>query len=93
VSSSPRQAVVEHRARLAILCCLNGKPLAVKQVSARTGLSPGRAKHHLRVLNTCDLVGRTRSGEGGETLYESHLNDQPEWVRKAVEGYQRHDCH
>ncbi len=71
------------------MCCLNGEPLAVEQVSARTAMTPTRTRYHMQILDTFDLVGRTRNGESGQPLYESRLDEQPEWVRKAVEAHRR----
>lgn len=89
MSSSSRRAVVEHDARLDILCCLNGEPLAVEQVSGRIGMHPTRTKHHMRILDAFGIVGRTRSGDSGQALYVARLDEQPDWVREAVEAHKR----
>lgn len=87
MSSSPRRAVVEHDARLDILCCLNGEPLAVEDVSGRTGMHPIRTRHHMQILDAFGIVGRTRSGDSGQALYVACLDEQPDWVREAVEAH------
>jgi predicted transcriptional regulator len=83
--------VVDHDARLDILCCLNGKPLAVEQVSGRTGLCPPWATYHLRILDRFGLVGRKRNGERGRVLYAACLDEQPDWVQEAVETHRADD--
>jgi DNA-binding transcriptional ArsR family regulator len=88
VSPSPRRAVIEHDARLDILCCLaGGEPLALAQVSGRTGMHPTRATHHMRILDAFGLVGKRRDGECGQVLYVARLDEHPAWVAEAVEAY------
>jgi DNA-binding transcriptional ArsR family regulator len=81
--------VVEHEARLDILRCLaDGEPLALAQVSSKTGMYPRRATHHLRILDSFGLVGETEDIESGQALYTTRLADQPDWVREIVEAHQ-----
>jgi DNA-binding transcriptional ArsR family regulator len=74
---------------LDILCCLSGDPLAVEQVSGKTGMAQTRAKHHMRILDAFGLIGKMREGESGRMLYVARLDGQPEWVREAVERHKR----
>jgi DNA-binding transcriptional ArsR family regulator len=82
--------VVEHDARLGILCCLaDGEALAVEQVSDRTGMQPRQTKHHMQILDVFGIVRRTRKGESGQAIYVLRLDEQPRWVREAVEAHRR----
>jgi len=86
----PRRAVVEHDARLGILCCLaNGEALAVDQVSDRTEMHPIQTKHHMQILDVFGIVRRTRKGESGQALYVLCLDEQPDWVREAVDAHRK----
>jgi DNA-binding transcriptional ArsR family regulator len=68
VVTSPLEGVVKHGGRLDILACLvDGEPLAVSQLSAETGLSRTAVRHHIKLLDSFDLVERT-DGLGGEPL-------------------------
>ena len=90
MSSSPRRAVVEHDARLDILCCLaDGGPLAVEQVSGRTGMNPTQTRHHMQILDAFGLVGKSREEGVGPTLYVARLNENPPWVIRAVNDHRR----
>jgi hypothetical protein len=82
--------VVEHDARLDILCCLaDGGPLEIEQVSGRTGMRPTLTKHHAQILDAFGLVGKTQKGGVGPTLYVARLQAHPPWVREAVEKHKR----
>jgi hypothetical protein len=87
MSSSPKRAVVEHDARLDILCCLAGEPLAVEQVSGRTGRGRTHTRHHMQILDAFGLVGTKGDVKGGQVVYVGRLDEQPAWVRKAVEAH------
>lgn len=90
MSSSPRRAVVEHDARLDILCCLaDGGPLTIEQVSGRTGIDPTRTKHHAQILDAFGLVGKTQEDGIGPILYIARLQAHPPWVREAVAEHKR----
>ena len=90
MSSSRLEAIVKHEARLDLLCCLvDGEPLAVPQLSARTGRSLKAVDHHLKLLESFDLVDQAGHLDGGEPLYTATLDGHPDWVRKAVEEHRR----
>jgi DNA-binding transcriptional ArsR family regulator len=92
VSSLPRRAVIEHDARLDILCCLaEGEPLAVEQVSGKAGMHPTRTAHHMRILEAFGLVGKKRKGRSGQTLYVARLEEHPPWVARAVNDHRQAD--
>ena len=83
----PRRAVVEHDARLDILCCLDpDESMAIAQVSTRTGIHPTLTKHHINILDAFSLVGK-KEEEGGQAFYVARLDEQPDWVREAVETH------
>jgi hypothetical protein len=85
---SPRRAVVEHGARLDILCCLDPfESVNIAQVCRETGLHLAQVKHHLRILDTFGLV--RNESEGGETLYVACLEQSPAWVTRAVDSHRR----
>jgi hypothetical protein len=65
---------------------MNGEPLAVEDVSGRTGMHPTRTRHHMSILDAFGIVGRTRSRDSGQALYVARLDEQPDWVREAVEA-------
>jgi DNA-binding transcriptional ArsR family regulator len=82
---SPPERIVKHDLRLDILCCLvDGEPLTVGQLSARTGKSRTEVSYHLKLLNSHDLVGATGKMSAHEPLYAATLDEHDEWVRKAV---------
>lgn len=88
MSRSPRRAVVEHDARLDILCCLDPvDPMAIAQVSGATGMPPTKAAHHMRILDAFGLVGKRRDGGHGRVLYVKRLDEHPVWVAEAVEAH------
>ena len=88
----PRPGVVQHDARLDILCCLDAdEPMDVAQVSGRTGIETRRAEHHMRILEAFGLVGAEQNGTGGRVLYVLRLDRQPEWVSEAVESHRSAD--
>jgi DNA-binding transcriptional ArsR family regulator len=88
--SSPLDRVVKHDGRLDVLSCLiDGEPLAVPQLSAEIGLSRTAVRHHVKLLDSFDLV--ERAGElGGEPRYSATLDEHPDWVREIVEEH-RHE--
>jgi hypothetical protein len=85
--ASPRRAVIEHDARLSILCCLlsSPEPLDFSQVSAGTGLGSIQVKHHVRILDAFRLVKKQREVDSGKTRYAAQLDVQPYWVRAAIQ--------
>jgi hypothetical protein len=90
VSSPALEAVVKHDGRLDVLCCiLDGGPLAIPQLSARTGRPLGAVDHYIKLLESFDLVARAGDLDGGEPLYVATLDDHPDWVREAVEEHRR----
>jgi RecB family endonuclease NucS len=89
---SLRQAVVQHRARLDILCCLDpGQPLAIEQVADETGMQERLAKHHMRILEAFGLVAARRTADSGPILYVLCLDDKPAWVSVVVEAHRPAD--
>ncbi len=79
-----------HDVRLDVLCCLlDGEPLTDLQLSARTGKSLPVVVHHLRLLDSFDLVDKEDSPEDGRPLYVATLDEHPDWVREAVEAHCR----
>jgi Bacterial regulatory protein, arsR family len=90
VSPSALEAIVRHDGRLDVLCCiLDGGPLAVPQLSARTSQSPKAVAHYLRLLESFDLVEKVADLDGGEPLYVATLDEHADWVREAVEEHRR----
>ncbi len=88
--SSPPRGLIEHDGRLDILCCFeDDRPLTPTALSARTGDSPEVTSYHLKPLLSHGVVRKTGEQQDGESLYESGLGDQPEWVQKAVEAHRR----
>lgn len=85
----PRRAIVEHDARLDILCCLDpSEPASIAQVCSKTGLHMKQANHHLRILAAVGLVGN-KDGEGGQALYVTRLKQSPAWVTRAVNRHRQ----
>jgi predicted transcriptional regulator len=82
--------VVEHDARLEILCCLHPtEPMGIAQVSSKTGMQPRCATHHLRILDSFGLVSGTEDVEGGQALYVTRLKQSPAWVTRAVNRHRQ----
>jgi len=65
MNSLPLKSVVEHDVRLDILCCLNGKPLTVSLMSARTDRPERHVGHHIKVLDSFRLVEKARDSRVG----------------------------
>lgn len=92
MSPSPLEAIVKHDGRLDVLCCLvDDRPLAVPQLSARTGRSLTAVGHYVKLLDSFGLVETTENPDGGEPLYAATLDRHPDWVREAVEEHRRSD--
>jgi hypothetical protein len=90
VSSPALEAIVKHDGRLDLLCCiLDGGPLAVPQLSARTGRPPQAVGHFVKLLESFDLVEKVGDLDGGEPLYAATLDEHPDWVREAIEEHRR----
>ncbi len=88
VSSSSLEAIVTHDGRLDVLCCiLDGGPLAVPQLSARTGRSVKAVGHYVKLLDSFDLVEKVGGLDGGVPLYAASLDEHPDWVREAVDEH------
>jgi len=82
--------VVEHDARLDILCSLHPtEPMGIAQVSSKTGMRPRRATHHLRILDSFGLVSETDDVEDGQALYVTRLKESPAWVTRAVNHHRQ----
>jgi DNA-binding transcriptional ArsR family regulator len=88
VSSSALEAIVKHDGRLDLLCCiLDGGPLSVAQMSARTGEPASAVDHWVELLGTFGLVEKVADLDGGEPLYAATLDEHPAWVREAIERH------
>jgi predicted transcriptional regulator len=87
-SSSALEAILAHDGRMDVLCCLlDGEPLTLKQLSARTGRPLNAVSHWVKLLNEFFLVERMGDTNGSEPRYAATLNAHPDWVRKAVENH------
>jgi len=91
VSSSGLEAIVKHDGRLDVLCCiLDGGPLAIPQLSARTGRPLNVVGHWVKLLDSFGLIEKIGDFEdGGEPLYATTLDEHPDWVREAIEEHRR----
>jgi hypothetical protein len=84
------EAIVIHDGRLEILCCLlDGGPLGVRQLSARTRGPAPLVGHWIKLLESFDLVAKIADLDGGEPLYTVTLDDHPDWVRDVIEAHRR----
>jgi DNA-binding transcriptional regulator GbsR (MarR family) len=68
---------------------LDGGPLAVPQLSARTGNSLKAVGHWVKLLDTSGLVKKISDLGSREPLYAATLDDHPDWVRETVEEHRR----
>lgn len=91
MSSSPLKSVVEHDVRLDILCCLDGEPLTIPQVSARIGKDERHVAHHMTMLDSFDLVEQAGEAESGQPLYVARVKEHPAWVARAVNKHRLAD--
>jgi DNA-binding transcriptional ArsR family regulator len=90
MSPAALEAIVKHDGRLDVLCCiLDGGPLAIRQLSARTGGSLQAVGHWVKLLESFDLVEKIADLDGGEPLYAATLDSHPDWVREAIEEHRR----
>jgi DNA-binding transcriptional ArsR family regulator len=88
VSSSALEAIVRHDGCLDVLCCiLDGGPLSVSQLSARTGEPVSAVDHWVKLLHAFGLVEKVADLDGGEALHAATLDEHPEWVREAIEEH------
>jgi hypothetical protein len=89
--SSPRlEAIVRHDGRLNVMCCLlDGGPLSVPQLAARTGETPQPVRYWVNLLDAFGLVERLGDLDRGEPLYALTLDAHPEWVRGAVKQHRQ----
>jgi hypothetical protein len=73
---------------LDVLCCiLDGGPLAVPQISARTGSPVNAVSYWLKLLDSFGLVEKLGDLDGCSPLYVATLDEHPDWVREAVEEH------
>jgi predicted transcriptional regulator len=87
---SALEAIVRHDGRLDVLCCiLDSGPLAVPQLSARTGHPTKLVAHYMRLFESFDLVDKLGDLDGGEPLYAVTLDEHADWVRETVEEHRR----
>ena len=85
MSYSRLEMVVKHDGRLDVMCCLlDGGPLSVPQITARTGASMGVVHYWVCLLDTFSLVEKQVELGAGESRYVATLDEHPEWVREAV---------
>lgn len=86
---SPPPGLIHHDGRLDVLCCLEDgrEPLTVTAVAARIGKHPAAAAYLLTSLSLYGIVGKTGKQANGEPLYEALLDQQPAWVRQAIEEH------
>jgi hypothetical protein len=90
VSRAALEAVVNHEGRLDLLCCLlDGAPLSARQLSARIGRGLSVVGHWVKLLEAFDLIGQVGDRGDAEALYAATLDEQPDWVREAVENHRR----
>jgi DNA-binding transcriptional ArsR family regulator len=88
MSDLPR-GLLEHDARLDVLCCLDGEePLTAGAIGIRTGQSETVLAYHLKRLVSHAVVRRL-ADQGGPIRYEARLDDHPGWVRQVVEAHRR----
>jgi DNA-binding transcriptional ArsR family regulator len=84
------EAIVKHDGRLDVLCCLlDGGPLAIAQVAARTNEPGQTVSYWMRLLESFNLVEKVGDLDGQEPLYAVTLEDQPDWIEEAVEEHRR----
>ena len=84
----PLRGLIEHEVHLDILCCLDdGEPLTSIAIGARIGKPTDVVKRFLTLLDSYGVVRRTGDRQGVELLYEACLDEQPAWVRAAVEKH------
>jgi hypothetical protein len=87
---APLRAVLRNEVRLDLLCRLRGsKPLTVPRLSVGTGKSPLAVAYLIAPLETFGVIRKTGDLEDLEPLYEERLDEQPAWVREAVEAHCR----
>jgi DNA-binding transcriptional ArsR family regulator len=92
VSSSSLEAIMRHDGRLDVLCCLlDDEALTVPQLSARTGRSMAVVAHHLRLLDSFELVEKADEPDRVDPMYAATLDGHPDWVQEAVEEHRRID--
>jgi DNA-binding transcriptional ArsR family regulator len=86
--SGPPRAIIEHEGRLDLLCCLVSEgPLTVIELSARTRMSKLAVGYLLLPLEEYGIIAQTGGRVEQEPVYEARLDDQPAWVREAVEAH------
>jgi hypothetical protein len=84
VRFSPLERIVTHNFRLDILCCLDGEPLTISKVSARIDKNERHVAHHMKMLDSFDLVGQEGETEAGQPLYVARIKEHPTWVMRAI---------
>ena len=90
MSSTALEAIVKHDGRLDVLCCiLDGGPLSVAQLSARTGKPVNAVDHWVKLLCTFGLVEKIADLGGEEPLFAVTLDEHPDWVREAIDAHRR----
>jgi hypothetical protein len=86
--SGPPRAIVEHAIRLDMLCCLREHgPMTVPGLAIQLRRVPIAVAVLMEPLVTHKVVTDTGDRIGEEPLYEFRLDDQPAWLREAVEAH------
>lgn len=81
---------MRHDGRLDVLCCIvDGGPLGVSQLSARTGAPPDSVRYWVEVLEQFHLVERLEHLDGEPPSFVATLDEHPPWIREAVERHRR----
>lgn len=81
---SPLERIVRHDFRLDILCCLDGEALTIPQLSARIGKNEKHVAHHMKMLDSFELVGQAGETEAEQKLYSARIREHPTWVVRAI---------
>jgi len=91
VRCSPLEGIVTHDFRLDILCCLDGEALTIPHVSAMLGKDERHVAHHMKMLDSFELVGQEGEVEEGQPLYVARLKEHPTWVVRAINDHRLAD--
>jgi predicted transcriptional regulator len=87
LSARLREAL-KNEHRLDLLCRLSAEgPMTVPGLSKRTGMSPRAVAFFLDELEEHSVIRKTGRKVGRESMYEACLDEQPAWVRAAVEKH------
>jgi predicted transcriptional regulator len=88
--SAPLREALENEHRLDLLCRLWYEgAMTVPGLSEKTGKSTMAVAFFLDVLEEHGVIRKTGRKVGREPVYEACLDEQPLWVRRAVERHRR----